>query len=85
MLFRSHLSCAKYLPGLAEFPCRSGTHAGWTVGPGIEYAITPSWIFGVEYLFASFERKTYVHAGPSRVDLDTHTARARLSFKFWTP
>lgn len=78
----AHLRCAKYLPGLSESPCKTGTHAGWTVGPGVDYGLTEHLIVGIEYLFASFERKTYVHSGPSKVDLDTHTARARLSWKF---
>jgi len=63
----------------------SATHLGWTVGGGVEYGLTPNWIIGAEYLFAHYERKTYVCSacGPVDFDLETHTVRARLSYKFF--
>ena len=33
---------------------RSNTRVGWTVGGGIEYAITNNWSIGAEYRFTDF-------------------------------
>jgi outer membrane immunogenic protein len=35
---------------------RSNTRTGWTVGGGIEYAITNNWSIGAEYRFTDFGR-----------------------------
>ena len=32
----------------------SKTRAGWTVGGGIEYAVTPNWSIGAEYRYSDF-------------------------------
>ena len=34
------------LPGLGTFNSRTRTLVGWTVGGGVEYAITPNWVIG---------------------------------------
>jgi len=74
-----------YTTGAPASSSVSGTHSGWTVGGGVEYGLTPNWIIGVEYLFAQFERKTYIctGCGPVDFDLQTNTIRARLSYKFF--
>jgi len=73
-----------YTVAFPNSPSVSGTHFGWTVGVGIEYGLTANWIVGIEYLFAQFDRKTYICSicGPVNFDLQTNTVRARLSYKF---
>lgn len=61
---------------------RTATLTGWTAGGGIEYALTPSWIMGVEYLYADLGRENFTFNGPTSVNLRTHTVRGRLSYKF---
>src|SRR6185312_16285411 len=65
----------------------AGTHSGWTIGAGVEHALIPTapyWIVGLEYLYAKYDRVTYVCSvcGPVNFDLQTHTVRLRLSVKF---
>jgi outer membrane immunogenic protein len=65
-------------------------HNGWTVGAGIEYAVTANWIFGVEYNFADFGSNRRNAAGspsgivtPITVDAgEFQSVLARLSYKF---
>ena len=35
------------------------THVGWTAGAGVDYAITPNWILGVEYGFYNLGTENY--------------------------
>ncbi len=64
------------------------TLVGWTVGTGIEHAFANNWIARVEYLFADYGSKTFFEGidtatfFPTVVDLQTHTVRAALSYKF---
>ena len=61
---------------------------GWTIGAGLAYAITPQFIARVEYLYADYGHETYstppVGGGFTSVDLQTHTVRAGLSYRFAT-
>lgn len=64
-------------------------HNGWTVGTGVEYALTPNWIAGVEYLFAdlgSYRRLVTGSLGsvaPITVDVDkVQSVLARVSYRF---
>ena len=64
-------------------------HNGWTVGAGLEYAIRPDVIFGVEYNYVDLQAKT--HVGLDSIGFSTYSVRvdpdalqtitARLSFK----
>lgn len=68
-------------------------HHGWTVGAGLEYAVSPNVTFGVEYnyvdlggdvsapIITTFDGSAL---GTARSDVDTsiHTVMARLNFKF---
>ncbi|WP_426433972.1 outer membrane protein [Bradyrhizobium genosp. P] len=66
---------------------------GWTVGAGWEYGITQNWIVGVEYDYASFEKKNVELAGTaapatyafSAGPRDIQSAVVRLSYKFGAP
>ena len=73
------------------------SRAGWTLGGGVEYAITNNVILGAEYLYFDLGSKTY-YAYPGvinnipapystvyareKVNFDGSVVRARLSYKF---
>jgi outer membrane immunogenic protein len=63
-----------------------GSTVGWTTGGGIAYAVTPSLSARVEYLYADYGKDTYstppVAGGSTSLDLQTHTVRGGLSWKF---
>jgi outer membrane immunogenic protein len=65
--------------------------AGWTVGGGIEYLVSPSWSIKAEYLFMDFGDKTFTFAevGPTpgfavttNQKSEFHTARIGLNYHF---
>jgi outer membrane immunogenic protein len=66
----------------------SQTRTGWTVGGGLEYAITPNWLLRAEYRYAdfgSFTQATPFTFGPgsSVSHHETENAvRAGVSYKF---
>jgi outer membrane immunogenic protein len=68
----------------------SGRENGWTAGAGIEYALWPHVIVGVEYDYVELNpgNRTQVAAGAGPVGthihagLDTQSVTARLSYKF---
>jgi outer membrane immunogenic protein len=61
---------------------------GWTIGGGLEFAVSPNVLLGVEYNYADLGRER--HSGATSdggtavtdVDVNVHTVWARLSFKF---
>jgi outer membrane immunogenic protein len=63
------------------------THGGWFLGGGVEYAMTPNWILGLEYTHVDLEEK--IHSADTvlvrTVDPEVDIVRARLSFKFSPP
>jgi outer membrane immunogenic protein len=61
----------------------SETQAGWTVGGGVEYAITDNWLVRGEVRYTDFEKKTYQTLyGPVRADWNQTTAEVGASYKF---
>jgi outer membrane immunogenic protein len=74
----------------------SARHDGWYLGGGVEYALTPNWILGLEYQHIDLDtaqhcRGPRVSAGTclgagddttSRIDADVDIVRARISYKF---
>ncbi|MCI0468177.1 MAG: porin family protein [Beijerinckiaceae bacterium] len=66
----------------------SQTRAGWTVGGGIEYAVTPNWSIRAEYRYADFGSFTYATplafgVGSSVRHQETENAvRAGFSYRF---
>lgn len=69
---------------------RDHIHNGWTAGLGVEYALSPAWMLGVEYNYYSFNSKTYGgQAVPDNLWVEQHkldptqqTVMARLSYNF---
>ena len=81
-------------PGVATRTiATSDTKAGWTAGGGVEYAFTPQWSLGVEYLYMDFGNTALAEPtappvfAPSTANFDdkSHVVRAKLNYKFnWT-
>jgi outer membrane immunogenic protein len=71
--------------GAAAIPqTPGGTYAGWSIGGGIEYALTSNLVGRVEYLYDDFGHKDYIGAGgdPYRISLTGNTVRGALAWKF---
>jgi outer membrane immunogenic protein len=49
----------------------STTRAGWTAGGGLEYAITPKWRFGAEYLYVNLGSITVLETQATRFAIPT--------------
>ncbi|WP_029004564.1 outer membrane protein [Azorhizobium doebereinerae] len=63
----------------------SSTGTGWTLGGGLEYAITNNWTFKTEYLYVDLGSNDYAISGTSSslsVDNKYHTVKAGLNYKF---
>lgn len=61
------------------------TKVGWTLGGGVEAAITGPWTAKVEYLYADLGKgscDTSVCGTPTDVDLTTNIVRAGVNFRF---
>jgi outer membrane immunogenic protein len=64
---------------------------GFLVGGGVEYAFTPNWLIGVEYMHLNLSQDRFAAtpfvAGVTRdIKGDDNMVRARLSYRFgWTP
>ncbi|MBL8568453.1 MAG: porin family protein [Phreatobacter sp.] len=60
---------------------------GWTLGAGVEFALTPDWTARLEYRYANFAGTRFSSA-VSNSDvthkLDTHTVRLGVSYRFST-
>jgi len=65
-------------------PASGGKYYGWSVGGGVETALTANLIGRVEYFYDDFGHKDYVGAlgNPYRVSLTGHSVRAALAWKF---
>ena len=65
---------------MAPFAQRDTSFSGFTVGPGIETAVTGGWTTRLEYRFSQFEQKE-VMSGVT-YQPSNHTIRAGISYKF---
>lgn len=54
---------------------------GWTIGGGIEAALTSHWFAKLEYRFTQLDRKTFL-AGVLGIEPSMHTVRLGVSYKF---
>jgi outer membrane immunogenic protein len=77
--------------GLVPLVSDKERHGGWVLGAGIDHALTPNWILGVEYLHIDFDNGIHIGtnafgANPGirshRVDAEMDLVMARLSYKF---
>jgi outer membrane immunogenic protein len=64
------------------------THIGWTIGAGVEYAMSHELRVRLEYLYDDFGKEDYTILGPggyaynANVDLTANIIRIGLSFQF---
>jgi outer membrane immunogenic protein len=60
------------------------TYVGWSIGGGVEYAVTQNLLGRVEFLYDNFGHKNYVGSDgdPYRVSLTGSTVRGALAWKF---
>jgi outer membrane immunogenic protein len=69
----------------------SNTRSGWTVGGGLEYALSYGWSVKGEFLYVKFDNFTTFGAAPftplivspREVKLEDYIWRAGLNYKFW--
>ena len=87
--------------GVPVFVDASETRIGWTVGGGLEYAVTPNWIFGIEgnyYDFGDVNVRDNVRitgtgvtipgalfSNNYDVEVNTWSVMGRISYKFGAP
>jgi outer membrane immunogenic protein len=87
-----------FVAGAPVFVEASDTRVGWTVGGGLEYAVTPNWIFGIEgnyYDFGSIDVRDNVRlvsngavvpgalfSNNYDVDVNAISVMGRVSYKF---
>ena len=61
-------------------------HVGWTVGAGLEYALSPNWILGLEYNYVDLGDQRYggfiTNLADYTADITFSTVLARVSYKF---
>ena len=60
----------------------SQTHVGWTLGAGVEGAITENIVARGEYLYAGYGKENYNKINVKNVDLNTNVIRAGVAYKF---
>jgi outer membrane immunogenic protein len=71
----------------------SSTHAGWTLGAGVEYAWTNNWTVKAEYLYANFDANRnapgFFLPGVAAAfnnrshSIDVNIVRLGVNYKFW--
>ncbi|MEX0752474.1 MAG: outer membrane protein [Xanthobacteraceae bacterium] len=69
------------------FPGESDTQVGWTVGTGLEFALTGNWTAKGEYLYADLgdidcSAANCGGTGTTKVEFDAHILRAGLNYRF---
>jgi outer membrane immunogenic protein len=52
---------------------------GWAAGAGVQYALTPQWSIGAEYLHVELD---HITSGSDSVKTNTDLGRATLNYKF---
>lgn len=76
------------IPDYAYTPPLPGekTHVGWTIGAGVEYALTEKLTTRIDYRYSDFGSMTYATPGfpnnDTRVDLKTQDIRLGIAYKF---
>ena len=58
------------------------THVGWTLGAGVEGAITENIVARGEYLYAGYGKEDYNKINAKGVDLNNSVVRAGVAYKF---
>jgi outer membrane immunogenic protein len=67
-------------PGVGTFTAAaSNTHLGWTIGGGVEYALTDRWSAKLDGLYAQLDQRTYANV---RFKGDFAVVRAGVNYRF---
>lgn len=61
---------------------RSETLWGWTVGAGVEYAVTDNWTVKAEYLYADLGDINWDSTANTKIDMTLQTIKAGVNYKF---
>jgi outer membrane immunogenic protein len=56
--------------------------SGWTVGAGVEYMFAPRWSVKAEYLYKSFDGKSYFGGAIPTGDLNVHSVQVGVNYHF---
>lgn len=69
---------------VAPFASASTTNAGWALGAGVEFAMSPNWSAKVEYLHLDLSdfTCTVCAPAPTNVDFSANILRGGLNYKF---
>ncbi len=88
-----NITSAQFITGnvAATYNSQTDTAVGWTVGGGVEYALTDNCLLRAEYLFVqisaytTFTGSTYISDPPVplRTSLNENIVRFGVSYKFW--
>jgi outer membrane immunogenic protein len=87
-------SSATVTPGIIRFPAtltpisHTADLAGWDVGGGLEYALTPHWVGRLEYRYYDFGSYNLTNFGryqPLRIETSANTVRIGLAYLFANP
>jgi len=70
------------LSGLGLSVSDSQFLSGWTVGAGAEFLIAPQWSLKAEYLYKSFDGKSYFNGALPTGDLNLHTVQVGVNYHF---
>lgn len=78
------------LPGSVAYADVKDTITGYTLGAGVEYAVTDNWVVRGEYRFADFGRHISVRhstfngapINKDEIELTTHDIRLGIAYKF---
>ncbi len=65
-------------------PAERYNRTGWTVGAGIEYAMTPNWTVKAEYSYYNFGTRTLGPTYVGTVRSDVHTVKLGVNYLFST-
>ena len=62
----------------------SSTNWGWTIGAGVEYALTNNWTVKAEYLYMDFAGENYTFFNGDKIEtgFDMSTIKAGVNYKF---
>ncbi|MGQ3674495.1 outer membrane protein [Xanthobacter sp. TB0139] len=63
---------------------QDNTNWGWTIGAGMEYALTNNWTVKAEYLYLDFadNKSTYIDGSQIKSGTDMSTLKAGINYKF---
>jgi outer membrane immunogenic protein len=85
----AHLTEHDVLAATGAFNDNSTTRTGWTLGAGVDYAVTARWLARIEYRYANFGTFSYNTAvfglPPSAENhrITENAIRLGLAYKFW--